>query len=283
MTPPSRHSREVVGLIPAAGAGTRVAPLPCSKEIFPVGFRQVDDERVPRPKVACENVLDAMRCAAVEKVYMVVREGKWDIPAYLGDGHRLGLSIAYLMMRLPFGVPFTLDQAYAFVCGRVVVCGFPDILTEPEDVFTPLLNRLEATGAAVALGLFPVDDPELMDMVDVDEDGRVRFIQVKPGPLRFPHGWAVAAWSGDFTELLHDYVARATERIRDEGGLAREPHLGDAIQAAIEAGLLVQSVAFPHGSFIDVGSPANLVNAWTFGAPGRSPQAPALHPDARPR
>jgi len=29
---------EVVGIIPASGRATRIAPLPCSKELYPVGF-----------------------------------------------------------------------------------------------------------------------------------------------------------------------------------------------------------------------------------------------------
>ena len=29
---------DIVGVIPAAGRGKRIAPLPCSKELYPVGF-----------------------------------------------------------------------------------------------------------------------------------------------------------------------------------------------------------------------------------------------------
>jgi glucose-1-phosphate thymidylyltransferase len=49
----NRGEREVVGLIPAGGHAKRIAPLPCSKELYPVGFRAVDDGRSLRPKVVC--------------------------------------------------------------------------------------------------------------------------------------------------------------------------------------------------------------------------------------
>ncbi len=259
---------EVVGLIPAAGAASRLAPLPCSKEILPVGFQVRAGRDGPRPRAACEHLLESMRQGGVQKAYVVLRDGKWDIPAYLGDGQEVGLQLAYLMGSVPYGVPFTLDQAYDFVKGRIVACGFPDILTEPEGVFGPLLQRLAETGAAVALALFPADDPQLMDQVKVERDGRVLLIQVKPGPDRLDCGWVVAVWGPEFTELLHGWVVEASEHIRRDGNLDREHHLGDVIQAAVEAGLVVQSVSFPSGSFIDIGAPDRLLEIWRRSAEG---------------
>lgn len=34
-----KTAKQLVGLIPAAGRGTRLAPLPFSKELVPVGFQ----------------------------------------------------------------------------------------------------------------------------------------------------------------------------------------------------------------------------------------------------
>jgi glucose-1-phosphate thymidylyltransferase len=31
--------REIIGLIPAGGVAERLSPLPCSKEIYPIGFK----------------------------------------------------------------------------------------------------------------------------------------------------------------------------------------------------------------------------------------------------
>ena len=51
---------DIVGLIPAAGRGKRIAPLPCSKELYPIGFRP-DEHGDLRPEVASAHLLDKFR------------------------------------------------------------------------------------------------------------------------------------------------------------------------------------------------------------------------------
>lgn len=86
------------------------------------------------------------------------------------------MPIAYLMMDLPFGVPYTIDQAYPFVKDSIVLFGFPDIPFQAKETFVQLLNKQRDTQADLVLGLFLADHPEKMDMVEMDEDGRVRGI-----------------------------------------------------------------------------------------------------------
>lgn len=241
---------DVVGLVPAAGWGRRVAPIPCSKELFPVGFTEGG-----RVRVACDQLLEGMRAAGVHRAYFVIRDGKWDIPAFLGSGEDRGMSFAYLVTDPTPGVPSSLDWAYPFVRDRRVVCGFPDILLEPFDLFGPLLDRMEETGADIVLALFPDGDPTTEDLVELDPDGRVTLLQVKPGARRLPYSWAAAAWGPAFTELMHRYVRDHRDT---EGDEAADRHLGHALQAAVEADLCVQSVAFPRGSYLDIGRLDNL-------------------------
>jgi len=68
---------EVIGLLPAGGKATRLAPLPCSKELYPVGFRALDEGESVRPKVVCHYLLEKMRLAGVIKVYIVLGKAKW--------------------------------------------------------------------------------------------------------------------------------------------------------------------------------------------------------------
>jgi len=258
----------VVGLVPAAGLGTRVASLPCSKEIFPVALSGRSGDAGLGVRVACDDVLEAMRLAGADRVYVILRDGKWDIPAYLGDGRERGVHLAYLMMGAPWGVPFTLDQAYPFVQGRRVVCGFPDILLRPRDVFTPLLDSLEASGSDAALALFPAGDPRLVDQVYVDGEGRVRRLQVKPGPERLSHTWGAVAWGPAFTELLHRFARETASWESEAPAGPEERHLGDVIRAAVDAGLRVQGVSFPDGGYVDVGVPENLLDTFEIGDSG---------------
>jgi glucose-1-phosphate thymidylyltransferase len=264
--PNEELQREVIGLLPAGGQATRIAPLPCSKELYPVGFRPLEDGRSLRPKVVCNYLLEKMRLAGITKVYIVLRQGKWDIPAYLGDGTMLGMNLAYLMMHLPFGAPYTLDQAYPFMQDSLVALGFPDVIFQPDDAFVQLLARQAATNADVVLGLFPADQPQKCDMVDVDNEGRVRRIVIKPLETHLRYTWMIAVWTPVFTRFMHGYLV-AIQKVseRDDAGNnaleQRELFVGDVIQAAIHDDLRVETVVFPDGTYLDIGTPDNLVKA----------------------
>ena len=146
----NNSQREVIGLIPAAGKASRLPSLPCSKELYPIGY----DSRNFSPKVVSQYLLESMRIADIKKAYIILRKGKWDIPAYFGDGKMLDMHLGYLIMDLPYGVPYTLDQAYPFVKEAKVALGFPDIIFEPEDVFVRLLEKQKESNANIVLGLF---------------------------------------------------------------------------------------------------------------------------------
>ena len=248
---------QVVGLLPAGGQGTRIRPLPCSKELFPIGFRSNEEGQDLRPKVVSQYLLEKMRLAGIQEVYIVLRPGKWDIPTYFGDGSALGMHLAYLILGAPFGVPFTLDQAYPFVRNATVAFGFPDILFDPEDGFVKLLRRQSASRADITLGLLPSNPPPLKeDRVDFDDDGNVRKLILNNSESRLRYGWFIAVWRPTFTQFLHDYVR---DKIVDAQNV--ELSAGHAIQSAIEAGLRVDSLVLGETPFLDIGTPDGLLKA----------------------
>ena len=67
--------QEVIGLVPAAGQGTRISPLPCSKELYPVGFRQVDEKGTVQPKVVCHYLLEKMRAGELPTTISMLMMG----------------------------------------------------------------------------------------------------------------------------------------------------------------------------------------------------------------
>ena len=260
------EGQEVIGLIPAGGSATRISPLPCSKEVFPVGFRKVDKDGSVRPKVACHYLLESMHLAGVRKAYIVLRQGKWDIPGYLGDGGLVSVDLAYLMMDLPFGVPFTIDQAFPFVRDALVAFGFPDVLFRPRDAFLRLIARQRATNADVILGVFCTDSPQKADMVKLDGKGRVVRIDIKPRKTHLRYAWIMAVWTPVFTEFLHEYVSvihnrKVRKGVRSIRPPERQLFIGDVVQAGISKGVRVDAVAFTKGSFLDLGTPEDLMKA----------------------
>jgi glucose-1-phosphate thymidylyltransferase len=255
--PDSYLKREVVGVVPAGGHATRIAPLPCSKELYPIGFRSVEAGGEPRPKVVSHYLLEKMRFAGILKAYIVLRPGKWDIPAYFGDGSMLNMHLAYLTLGCPFGVPFTVDQAYPFARDARVAFGFPDILFDAEDAFEKLLVRHSENRADISLGLTPVDRSPRFDKVDFDENGAVREIHLGLLDSRLRYGWVIAVWNPTFTEFLHGYVRnRATTAA---GG--RELSAGHAIKAALHGGLRVEALPVDEEPYLDIGTPEDLAKA----------------------
>jgi len=256
----ARSLQEVIGLIPAAGKASRIAPLPCSKELFPLGFRSVDRNGNTRPKVVSHYLLEKMRMANITKVFIILREGKWDIPAYFGDGKMLDMNLAYLMMDLPYGVPFTLDQAYPFVQNAIIALGFPDIVFQPEDAFVRLLSKLKESNTDIVLGLFPTMHPHKTDMVDIDDNGRICAIHIKPAATHLMYTWQIAVWTPRFTRFMHDYISDQ-QRNFDNNRDNQELFVGDVIQAALQHNMRVDSALFEYGHCLDIGTPEDLLKA----------------------
>jgi glucose-1-phosphate thymidylyltransferase len=257
----------LVGLIPAAGSATRLAPLPCSKELWPVGFQR-NPEGEPRPKPVSQYLLEKMERAGATEVFVILRSGKWDIADYYGDGSRLGLRLAYLVMGDPYGPPFTLAQAAPFVTDATALFGFADILFQPEDGFARALQRLETTGADLVLALCPIPRTVATDVVEIDAAGRVVGLEPKENrPRRTDHDatYLLAVWRPAFTEFLSTEVRRlaAIARARAGDGTPEWP-MGAVIAAALRAGLHVDSVRFEEGRFLDIGTPHGLIAAAEF-------------------
>jgi dTDP-glucose pyrophosphorylase len=261
---------DVIAVIPGAGLSRRLAPLPCSKELLPVGFGVVPGCDGKRPKVASHYLLECFREAGVRKGYWVIRQGKWDIPAYWGDGGMLGMDLAYIVIEGSSGPPDTIDRAYPFVRDKIVAFGFPDILFQPADVFTRLLEQVDRGDADVVLGLFPAHDTRAMDMIDIDADLRVRAVRLKPRTTRLRYAWLCAVWTPVFTEFLHEFLHRVrrgqaagligNHRIDPQGDIP----VGAALRAAVRAKLKIDGVTFPTGRYIDIGTPRALSQARMF-------------------
>ena len=251
--------QSVIGLIPAAGQGKRISPLPGSKELYPIGFQVATDGSL-RPKVVGHYLLESMRLAGICKAYLLLRSNKWDIPAYLGDGTLVDMNLGYLVVSSLFGVPYTLNRAYEFVQDAVVTLGFPDIIFQPQNAFGQLLAHLSDSEADLVLGVVPFDQPHKGGMVDFDANGCVSLVLDKPQESTLRYSWFTAAWIPSFTEFLHQYLAN--QPIVPP----QEVLINDVIQAAIDSGLKVEVEIFENGSFLDIGTPEDLIRAVRQGA-----------------
>jgi glucose-1-phosphate thymidylyltransferase len=153
----------VVGVVPAAGSASRLQPLSCSKEVYPVRGRPVMDYLVER-----------MRVAGCADLRVVTTPEKRDIIAH---ARRLG---ARVVEGRPRSVAASLRLGLEDVAAAdVVLFGFPDTIWEPSEGFRTLLASL-AGGEDVVLGVFPTVEPERSDVVVMEEEGMISAVQVKP-------------------------------------------------------------------------------------------------------
>lgn len=250
----------ITGLIPAAGQATRLGNLPCSKEILPLYSKESLHQP---PRVLSSHLLEAYKLAGIKKVYFILRRGKWDIPEYFGNGADLNMHLGYLIMQYPYGVPFTLNEAYPFVQSDIVALGFPDIIFTPKNAYCALYEKMAATKADIVLGLFPAHNKEKWDLVDLDKNGKIKDISIKQKRADLRFAWSIALWNPTFTQYMHEFIGKRLtgsegRETKDSASGARELYPGDIILSAIKEGLEAEVATFNNGTCIDLGTRNDL-------------------------
>lgn len=119
------------GIIPAAGAGSRIQPLAFSKELLPVGSRL--ENGTERPRAVSEYIIERMIAAGADKLCFVIAPGKTDILEYYGS--RLwGADIAYVIQANPAGLCDAVFRAAPLIGkSESVVIGLPDTIWFPAN------------------------------------------------------------------------------------------------------------------------------------------------------
>ncbi len=247
---------DIVGLIPAAGQGTRLAPFPCPKELFPVGYQdfQVRGKVERRPKVISQYLFEQMVTAGARRIFIVLGENKQDIMRYYGAGRRFGTNVAYLYQDVLRGMPFALDLAYPWLRGETVIFGMPDTIVEPRDAFVRLVAYHRARQADLTLGIFDTDTPWKFSPVKLDEEGRVLYNIDKPRQTDLYNTWGICCWGSRFTGLMHDFLAQIAHE-------EREVVLSEVFGEALRQGLAVYGLYFADGQYLDIGTAEELDTA----------------------
>lgn len=161
----------MLGIIPAAGAGTRIQPLAFSKELLPVGSRF--DGEVERPRAVSEYLVERMVAGGATRLCFVIAPGKSDILAYYGSA-AYSAPVCYAVQPEPRGFCDAVFRALPFCHdAECVIVGLPDTIWFPVDALGALPDD------QLSFVLFPVAKPEVFDAVVTDPDGAVLEVQVK--------------------------------------------------------------------------------------------------------
>jgi glucose-1-phosphate thymidylyltransferase len=229
----------MLGVIPAAGAGTRIQPLAFSKELLPVGVRFEDG--IERPRAVSEYLLERMVAAGATRLCFVIGPGKSDILEYFGGSYE-GVPIFYAVQPNPAGLCDAVFRALDLAHGDE-----PVLMGLPDTIWFPLEGLRTLPDEALAMLLFPVRQPQLFDAVVTDEHGAVQDVQVKsPSPTSTWVWGAMKAPAPVFRQLrdLWDARERADQYL---GTLVNAFLAGGGRALGVRAGVSYVDVGTLHG------------------------------------
>lgn len=241
--------KTLIGVLPAAGRGSRLGAIPSSKEILPLGFQPSADSRLGwSPLTAIESHLAGFKAAGIERVVIVLGPGKYDIMEYLGGGQRFGMDLSYVFQETLRGMPFALDLARSWTRDAEVAFAMPDTIVEPRNSVANLARAHHATGADLSLGLFQTDNPAKFGMVELDAEGEVLGFVDKPKVTDLKWMWGMAVWSSAFSAFMSETLAAIPP-----GG--NEVVLSDVFDSARRNGLRISGVPLNGSKYNDIGTP----------------------------
>ncbi|MBA2270142.1 MAG: nucleotidyltransferase family protein [Chthoniobacterales bacterium] len=227
----------MLGIIPAAGAGTRIQPLAFSKELLPVGGRLDGD--IERPRAVSEYLVERLAIAGATKICFVISAGKSDILEYYGGGKVNSTSFIFVVQPQPAGLCDAIFHAAPVVApGETVAIGLPDTIWFPENGLSALPDH------ELSFLLFPVEQPQFFDAVVTDENGRVEEIQVKQTDAQSHWVWGAFKMPGS---VFHDLHRLWLERQQ------RDEYFGTLVNAWIAKGGSASGIRAGE-SYVDVGT-----------------------------
>ena len=224
------------GIIPAAGAGSRIQPLAFSKELLPVGSRF--ENGVERPRTVSEYIIERMIIAGVTKICIVISPGKSDIMEYYGGGDA-HVHFYYVVQSQARGLCDAIFAAAELPgSDESVIIGLPDTIWFPQEALCSLPD------SGLSFLLFPVAKPELFDAVLTDHNGAVLGIKVKQKTP--PTNWVWGAFKMPGIVLNDLFKLWQTRNRRDE-------YIGTLINAYLENGGIATAVQAGE-DYVDVGT-----------------------------
>jgi dTDP-glucose pyrophosphorylase len=219
----------LLGIVPAAGAGSRLQPLAFSKEMLPVGSAR-DEHGVERPKAVSEFLVERMIAAGADRVCFVLSPEKIDIIPYYAR-HPMGRRFCYVVQERPRGLCDALFRAlHVLRDDEDVLIGLPDTVWFPVEGFSLLPSD------ELSFLLFPVEDPSRFDAVLTDASGAVTEIRVKAREPGTAWVWGAFRMPARTFQTLHalwsepargdEYVGTLVNAYLARGGRARGVQAG---------------------------------------------------------
>jgi len=236
---------EIVGLIPAAGIGTRLYPFSRAvpKEMYPI-----------YGKAVIEHTIENLKIGGINKIYMVVGYQKGALMDYVGDGSFFGVNVVYLYQMTRRGLGHSILQGSGWI-DKTFVTLLGDSFIEPKEEIRELINYHTKEKPIATVMLFEVDD--------VSGYGIAKFRDLKNGTGKIesmtekPSKEAAKdlKTNGKFYALCGAYVfdPRIFKYIeKTPPGIKNEIQLTDAMALALKNGEKINGFVL-KGKYLDIG------------------------------
>lgn len=236
---------EIVGLIPAAGGGTRMFPFARAvpKEMYPILGKSV-----------IEHCIENLREGGINKIYMVVGHQKGSLMDYVGDGSFFDVRVSYIYQMQRGGLGHAILQGDKWL-NTTFVTLLGDSFIEPKSEINSLINLHKEKKPIATVLLFEVDDPTGYGVVkfkDLENSkGEIEKLFEKPNTessREFEINGKYYALCGGyvFEPKIFEYINKTPPGVRDE------VQITDAMQLALENGEKIYGLVL-NGKYIDIG------------------------------
>lgn len=236
---------EIVGLIPAAGSGTRLYPFSRAvpKEMYPI-----------LGKAVIEHSVENLKAGGIRKIFMVVGYQKGALMDYIGDGSFFGVSTAYVYQMKRRGLGHAIYQGKDWI-NTTFVTLLGDSFIEPKDELKELIDMHKRHKPIATLMLFEVKDPQAYGLAKMKNVqcgcGSVEKVIEKPtiqkaAEYRMNGGYYAMCGAYVFEPSIFSYIEKT------KPGAKGEIQITDAIALALKSGEKVMALVL-KGKYMDIG------------------------------
>ncbi|VVB76005.1 UTP--glucose-1-phosphate uridylyltransferase AglF [Candidatus Tiddalikarchaeum anstoanum] len=246
----------MIGLIPAAGSGTRMYPFTKAnpKELFPV-----------QRKAVIDHVVETLHnYAGVDKIFVIVGSHKGAIIDHLGDGTMFNsgkLKIGYLFQEERKGLAHAILQGKGWIDEDFIV-HVGDAFINPEDEMKKavLVHKKEKPFATILAR--EVDNPTLYGILRVNDKGELVDTIEKPTleqakPFKVNGKYLVNLGIYIFNKKVFDYIEKTPP------GLKGEYQVPDVFKTALKNGEKIKVVS-TNAMYLDMGNWDSVEEAWDY-------------------